>query len=96
MTYKQIEHVNEQRFGIYDKYKEKLKNIVENPDYIIKDTKHKETGLIIKEYDKDIVVVLRLNTSDNIKKNSIITMWEIKQPRLERYLLTHKVIYKKE
>lgn len=75
---------------------DELKDIIENPDYIIKDTKHTDTGLVIKKYDKDLVIVLKLNTSDNKKKNSIITIWEIKEKRFERYLLTHKIIYKKE
>lgn len=96
ITYKQIEHINEERMGIYDKYKDELKNIIENPDYIIKDPKHGETGLVIKKYDKNAIVVLRLNTEQIDKKNSIITIWEIKNKRLERYLLTHKTIYKKE
>lgn len=67
-----------------------------NPDYIVEDTKHNDTGLVIKKYDKNIVLVLRLNTSSDDKKNSIITIWEIKDRRLERYLLTHKIIYKNE
>ena len=92
ITYKQITHINEERMGVYDKYKDKLRDVIENPDYIIEDTKHKETGLIIKTYDKNVVLVLRLNTSEKNKKNSIITIWEIKQKRLERYLLTHKVL----
>ena len=96
ITLKQIEHINEQRQGIYDKYKDNLFEIISNPDYIIEDTKHKDTGLVIKTYEKDIVVVLKLNTSEEDKKNSIITIWEIKQKRLDRYLLTHKIIYKKE
>ena len=96
ITLKQIEHINEQRQGIYDKYKDNLFEIISNPDYIIEDTKHKDTGLVIKKYEKDIVVVLKLNTSEEDKKNSIITIWEIKQKRLDRYLLTHKIIYKKE
>ena len=96
ITHKQIMHINEERTGVYDKYKNELKNIIEEPDYIIEDTKHKETGLVIKKYDKNVVLVLRLNTSDENKKNSIITIWEIKQKRLERYLLTHKVLYKRE
>ena len=74
ITYKQIEHINEERAGIYEKYKNILREIVENPDYIIKDTKHEETGLVIKKYDKNVVVVLRLNTSNDEKKNSIITI----------------------
>lgn len=95
ITYKQIMHINEERMGVYDKYKNELKNIIENPDYIIEDTKHKETGLVIKTYDKNVVLVLRLNTSEKNKKNSIITIWEIKQKRLERYLLTHRYFTKK-
>ena len=70
--------------------------MIKNPDYIIEDPKHKETGLVIKKHDKDVVVVLKLNTSEEDKKNSIITIWEIKEKRLQRYLLTHKTIYKKE
>lgn len=96
ITYKQIEHINEQRMGIYDKYKDKLEEIIKKPDYIVVDTKHKETGLVIKRYDKNVVLVLRLNTSIDCRKNSIITIWEIKEKRLERYLFTHKTIYKKE
>ena len=96
ITLKQIEHINEQRLGIYDKYKSKLHNIIKNPDYIIKDTKHKDTGLIVKKYDNNLIVVLKLNTSEKDRKNSIITIWEIKEKRLERYLLTHETIYRKE
>lgn len=96
VTYKQIGHIKEEHIGIYEKYKDNLNEIITKPDYIVKDTKHKETGLVIKKYDKNAVVVLKLNTSDGVKKNSIITMWEIKDKRLQRYLLTHETIYKKE
>ena len=96
ITFKQIEHINTQRGGTFERYKDKLKEIIINPDYIIEDTKHEETGLVVKKYDKNVVVVLKLNTSEDDKKNSIITIWEIKQKRLERYLLTHKILYKKE
>lgn len=96
ITNKQIEHINEERKGTYKKYENRLKEIITNPDYIIEDTKHEETGLVIKKYSKNIIVVLKLNTSNDERKNSIITIWEIKKKRLERYLLTHKIIYKKE
>lgn len=96
ITYKQIEHINKQRPGIFNKYKDELKEIIKNPDYIIKDPKHKDTGLVIKRYDKEVIIVLKLNTDDKERKNSIITIWEIKEKRLERYLFTHKIIYKNE
>ena len=95
ITYKQIEHINDSREGVYNKYKDKLTDIIKNPDYIIKDPKHEDTGLVIKKYDKSAVVVLKINTSDNNNKNSIITIWEIKEKRLKRYLMTHEIIYKK-
>ncbi len=96
ITFKQIEHINEERYGVFEKYKDNLGEIVLNPDYIIKDTKHKDTGLVVKQYDKDIIVILKLNTAEKEKKNSIITIWEVKDKRLQRYLVTHKIIYKSE
>ena len=94
---KQIEHIEERHKGVYDKYKNELTNILNNPDYIFKDPKHKNTALLVRKYDNNIEVVLKLNTdTKNNFKNSIITMWEIKDKRLERYKETHQIIYKKE
>ena len=94
---KQIEHIEERHKGVYSKYKNKINNILDDPDYIFKDPKHKNTALLIKKYDNNIEVVLKLNTNTkNNFKNSIITMWEIKDKRLERYKQTHEIIYKKE
>lgn len=94
---KQIEHIEERHKGIYSKYKNEIDNILDNPDYIFKDPKHKNTALLIKKYDNNVEVVLKLNTNTkNNLKNSIITMWEIKDKRLERYKQTHEIIYKKE
>lgn len=94
---KQIEHIEERHKGVYLKYKNEINNILDNPDYIFKDPKHKNTALLIKKYDNNVEVVLKLNTdTKNNFKNSIITMWEIKDKRLERYKQTHEIIYKKE
>ena len=94
ITFKQIQHINEKRNNVYDKYKKKLANIIKHPDYIIVDTKHKDTGLVIKQFDKNVIVVLKLSTESKKLKNSIITIWEIKNKRLQRYLNTHEIIYK--
>ena len=37
-----------------------MANIIKHPDYIIVDTKHKDTGLVIKQFDKNVIVVLKL------------------------------------
>ncbi len=96
ITRKQIEHINNKKERTFYKYEKNLKNIIANPDYILEDPKHKDTGLVIKKIEKNIVLVLKLETTTNKNKNSIITIWDIKDKRLERYLLTHKTIYKRE
>lgn len=94
---KQIEHIEKRHKGVYDKYKNEITNILNKPDYIFKDPKHVNTALLIKKYDNNVEVVLKLNTDAKSNfKNSIITMWEIKDKRLERYKETHQIIYKKE
>ena len=96
ITRKQIEQINNKKERTFYKYEKNLKNIIANPDYILEDPKHKDTGLVIKKIEKNIVLVLKLETTTNKNKNSIITIWDIKDKRLERYLLTHKTIYKRE
>ena len=96
ITYKQIEHIETQHNKLYSQYKNKLLEIIAQPDYILDDLKQSETGLIIKKYEKNIVLVLKINTCNDDRKNSIITMWEIRDKRLRCYLKTHKTIYKKE
>jgi len=96
ITYKQIGHINQRRKGIYDKYKNDLLYIINNPDYIFKD-KHKDTALITKRMERHVQIVLKLVTDkDSEYKNSIITMWEINDKRLKEYIRNEKVIYNKE
>ena len=96
LTDKQLVHILEKRIDTYEKYKDYLLDILQNPDYILDDPKHKDTALVLKKYDNTAEVVLRLSTDKIEKKNSIISMWEIKEPRLIRYLKTHKIVYKKD
>jgi hypothetical protein len=95
LTDKQRIHIMERRAKTLERYESELKNIVENPDYIFADPKHKDTALVIKEYSNTVQVVLRLCTEEANKKNSIITMWEIKGTRFERYLSSHTPLYKR-
>ena len=95
LTENQKEHIIKNRAATYERYKDNLQDIIENPDFILKDPKHKDTALIIKKYENNVEIVLRLTTQTINKKNSIITLWEMKEARLNRYLLTHQIIYKK-
>ena len=99
ITEERIQHVNARHPGEHEKIKEYLKEAVENPDYIIAD-KHPNTGLIIKEIktgDTYIQLVLRVCTSkDEIEfKNSVISLWEISERRLQNYLRNKSILYKR-
>ena len=100
ITEERIQHVNDRHPGEHEKIKEYLKEAVENPDYIIAD-KHPDTGLIIKEIkteDTYIQLVLRVCTSkDEIEfKNSVISLWEISERRLQNYLRNKSILYKRK
>ena len=96
LTPLQREHIREKREKTYQKYRCLLADILADPDYILDDPKHPNTALVFKRYDNYAEVVLRLSADTEKKKNSIITLWEIKEPRMQRYILTHKVLYKRE
>ncbi len=100
ITEERIQHVNDRHPGEHEKIKEYLKEAVENPDYIIAD-KHPDTGLIIKEIkmkDTYIQLVLRVCTSkDEIEfKNSVLSLWEISERRLQNYLRNKSILYKRK
>ena len=95
LTENQKQHIIKNRAETYERYKNKLQEIITEPDFILKDPKHNDTALIIKKYENNAEIVLKLSTETENKKNSIITLWEIKEARLNRYLFTHKIIYKK-
>lgn len=63
----------------YEEFHLFLKEIIENPDYIIEDNKHIDTLIFLKELQKlekkcRIVVKLALGKEEEHPKNSIITM----------------------
>jgi hypothetical protein len=92
----QTQHILERHPEAYEKYRDRLTEILQEPDYVFSDPKHKETALVIKQYENAAEVVLRLCTDHSGKKNSVITFWEIKEARLQRYILSHKTLYKRE
>ena len=99
ITEKQIEHIKERHPKDYEQYFIFLKEIIENPDYIIKDTKP-NTGVLLKEFikeEKRFQLILRLHTSkDNIGyKNSIITFLKISKKKYNQYLRNKEIAWRK-
>lgn len=99
LTYKQIQHIKERHPNDYEQYFKCLKEIIENPDYIIRDTKP-NTGFLLKEFtekNKRFQLILRLHTSkDNERyKNSIITFLRINKKKYNQYLRNKEIIWKR-
>ena len=99
LTDKQVQHIKERHPNDYELFFKYFKDIIENPDCIIKDI-NPYTGILLKGIKKDnkiFQLVLRLHTSkDNCAyKNSIITFFKIGQRKYEQYLRNKQIIWKK-
>ena len=95
-----IRHIQERHPEDYERYAEYLKEIVEDPDYILEANKP-NTAFILKEVqaaDEKFQLILRLSVAGDTPeyKNSVITFLKIDQKRFQRYLRTKKILYKSE
>lgn len=101
LTDNQIQHIMERHPDAYEKAFSDMRQTIEEPDYIIADNKHKNTGLVIKRISSDtgsIQLVLRICTTKDEPgyKSSVISCWCISDKRLRNYLRNKLVLYKKE
>lgn len=99
LTDKQIDHIKVRHPNDYEKYFKYIKDIVENPDYIIRDSKP-NTGFLLKEFknvEKRFQLILRLHTSkDNLGyKNSIITFLKISEKKYNQYIRNKEIVWKR-
>ena len=99
LTDKQVEHIKERHPNDYELYFKFIKEIVENPDYIIKDTKP-NTGFLFKTFlkeDKRFQLILRLHTNEDIKgyRNSIITFLKINRKKYNQYLRNKEIVWRR-
>lgn len=100
ITDERIKHIKERHPNDFERYCGALKEIVEDPQYII-ETNKPYTALILKEFmqgNERFKTVLRLTTShDNPEfKNSIITFMKINEKEWDRLLRNKVILYRKE
>ena len=98
ITEERITHIKNNHPNDYEIYYRYLKNIIEQPEYIL-ESKKPNTALILKEFkdnEKQFKTVLRLLTStDNPEyKNSVITFMKINKTEYNRLLRNKKILYK--
>ena len=101
ITDERIQHIKDRHPNDYEKYCSFLKEVVENPDFIV-ETNKPNTALILKEMldenGEQFKTILRLVTSSDNSgfKNSIITFMKINDKEWSRLLRNKKILYKKE
>jgi hypothetical protein len=100
ITDKQLDHIADHHPESYDESLIELKNTLSCPDYIFKDDKHNDTGLVVKSICTDdtyFYIVLKVCTNSNGGKlaNSVISGWKINQKRLDNYLRHKSLLYKR-
>ena len=91
-----LEHIRERHPEVADLVKEKYKEIIENPDYILKDSKNEDTIILInttKKGNLNTVIKLSLNKEH---KNSVITFYKTRQKYVEKLLDKNKILLKKK
>ena len=104
LTDKQREHIKERHPEILEKYEKYFLDVIEKPDYILKDNSRENTALILKtiivndEKIGNVNLVLRLAIENDKEhdKNSIITCIPVGKNRLKSYIKNGKIVYKYE
>lgn len=101
LTNERLEHIKNHHPGDYEAYGKYIKNILEEPDYVLEDTKNIDTVLYMKniiEENKNVQVVVKLSTNINntANKNSILTLWKIKDKTYRQFVRNKKKLYIKE
>lgn len=86
-----LEHIRERHPEVVDLIKEKYKEILENPNYILKDKQYLDSVWFIKKLENsNINIILKLSLKNKIKhkglENSIITAYGMSNKQLKRYV----------
>ncbi len=87
--------------GEYDIYSKYINDILKNPNYVLEDTKNEDTIIMLKQIQdkgKNIQLVIKLSTGKDKKrdKNSILTLWKVRNSTYMQLIRNKKILYKDE
>jgi len=99
ITGERIEHIKERHPQDFERYRQYMRDIIAEPDYIMEANKPNSV-MLMKEFvhgGRAFKMILRLHTSvdDPEHKNSIITFMRIKGDKYKQYARTKKILYKR-
>lgn len=97
ITDERIAHIKERHPGVYEQFSTHLREIVEEPDYILPGNR-KNTAMILKEIIDGgevtkTVLWLATSSDDPGYKNSIMTLVKIDRADWERLKRNKKILY---
>lgn len=100
ITDERIQHIQSHHPKDYERYSKYIKEMLENPQYILEDTV-KNTAVILQEFLGDnqrfrLIIKLAVSGDNPSKKNSIITFLKISEKKFKKYLRNKKILYKSE
>lgn len=99
ITDERIKHIKERHSIDYKLFEKYGAQCVQNPDYIIKDGKNRNTIFMIKklpETNLNVVSKLALDTDKNKLKNSVMTFYRIREQNLNKLIAKNELLYSKE
>lgn len=85
--------------GEYETYSKYIKDILKNPNYVLEDTKNEDTIIMLKHIQdkgKNIQLIIKLSTGKDKKrdKNSILTLWKVRNSTYRQLIRNKKILYK--
>ena len=97
ITKERIEHIRKKHGNDFELYGKYMLQIIEEPDYILKDIENDNTVLFLKTINElNLQIVIKLQTESAIDKfNTVITFWHMRKRSYNQILKKNKIIYKK-
>lgn len=99
ITGERITHIKERHFIDYELFETYAEQCVQDPDYIIKDCKNRNTVFMIKKLPNanlNVVSKLVLDTDKSGLKNSVMTFYRIRERNLKKLINKNAMLYRKE
>lgn len=97
ITKERIEHINKKHNNDYNLYSKYMKEIINNPDYILEDIENINTLLYLKNIKElNLQMVIKLQTEKNANKcNTVITFWHMRKRSYQQIVNKNIKIFEK-
>ena len=99
LTDERKRHIKDRHIEDYDLFESYSKDIIENPDVILKDGKNENTVFMIKHIEQtnmNIIIKLAVLEDNKPLKNSIMTAYRIRDKNVKKLEKNNKILYKRE